>query len=533
MDFDRHQTVSGTTPAGKTQQAATESGPSGSKPQSTEDERYQNALADYRAGKLDQAARELQAIDSARARNALGVVLEMKGDHQGALAAFQGALTIQPDFTEAAHNAAQLLMREGRTTAAIGQLQSTIERTNSRDDGAFSLRMLLANAYAAGGQDKRAAEILAKLAGEKPDSAEVHLNLAITDAQLGALDAAVDQYRQALRLNPKDSTALMGLAKSLLRLKKGSEAELNLQQYTLLKPDDPEGYFVLGCDFRDSGRFQEAAAAFEQAARRKPDDYDIKYHWGMALWRAGHLEEALPPLQSAESLKPDDIQAHYALARVLWLLGKDDKAREESQLAERLSLRKSRQNEAGLRIVNGSLLLERGDLRGAAEAFRQALELDPESAPARSNLGLVLTRLNDPQGAERVLQEALALDPKLVLARNALGTLYMREGKTSEAMAAFQEAIRINPQYAEAKNNLGTLYAKLGRNADAVALFGEAVEDNPEYPQPYLNWGLVLASQGDMARAKPKLEKALQLSPNLPEALKALQIVNETLKGRG
>ena len=66
-----------------------------------------------------------------------------------------------------------------------------------------------------------------------------------------------------------------------------------------------------------------------------------------------------------------------------------------------------------------------------------------------------------------------------------------------------------------------------------MALFEEAVEDNPEYPQPYLNWGLVLASQGDIAGAKPKLEKALQLSPNLPEALKALQIVNENLKGRG
>ena len=65
-----------------------------------------------------------------------------------------------------------------------------------------------------------------------------------------------------------------------------------------------------------------------------------------------------------------------------------------------------------------------------------------------------------------------------------------------------------------------------------MALFEEAVEDSPQYPQPYLNWGLVLASQGDLSKAKPMLEKALQLSPNLAEARKALQMVEETLKGQ-
>ncbi|HEV2380438.1 MAG TPA: tetratricopeptide repeat protein [Terriglobia bacterium] len=504
--------------------------------QVTENERYRKALADFRAGKLDEAAGELRSLNSARARNALGVVLESSGDHPGALAAFQDALRVQPDFEEAAHNATKLLIREGRPRAAIAQLQSTLESIGksieNRSDTTFSLQMLLVEAYASIEQDKPAAELLEKLLTEKPDSAEVRLKLAISYAHLGSLDAAVGQYREALRLNSENGTALMGLAKTLLQLKRGSEATPYLQEYIRLRPNDADGYDVLGCDFRDAGRFKEAAAEFAQAARISPEDYDIQYKLGMALWRAGELDTALSQLEAAERLKPDEVQVHVGLARVLRSLGREERATKESELSERLSLRKTRDREAGLHITNGSLLLNSGDFRGAAAEFRQALELDPESAPARSDLGLVLARQNDPQSAEQELKKAIALDPKLVLAYNALGTVYMEEGHVSEGKEAFQQAIRIDPQYAEAKNNLGTLYAKLGKSADAISLFEEAVEDSPQYSQAYLNWGLVLASQGNLTEAKPLFEKALHLSPNLAEARKALQMVEGTRKGQ-
>ena len=533
--FDHYQSVP-LVPAGlgptSPKQAAGQPGSVESASQTTADERYQKALADFSAGKLDEAAGELRPLNSARARNALGVVHESRGDHPGALAAFQEALRVQPDFEEAAHNAAKLLIQEGRPRAAVAQLQSTLERSANRSDTTFSLQMLLVEAYASVGEDKPAAQVLEKLLAEKPDSAEVRLKLAISYAHLGSLDAAVGQYREALRLNSENDTALMGLAKTLLQLKRGSEATPYLQKYIRLRPNDADGYDVLGCDFRDAGRFKEAASAFAQAARISPRDYDIQYKFGMALWRAGQLEEALSQLEIAERLKPDEVQVHVGLARVLQSLGREEQATKEGELSERLSLSKTREREAGLHITNGSLLLNRSDFRGAAAEFRQALELDPESAPARSDLGLVLARLNDPQSAERELKKAIALDPKLVLAYNALGTVYIEEGHVSEGKEAFQLAIRIDPQYAEAKNNLGTLYAKLGKNDDAISLFEEAVEDSPQYSQAYLNWGLVLASQGNLTEAKPLFEKALHLSPNLAEARKALQMVDGSRKGQ-
>ena len=530
-DLERYPKGPGTS-EGEPERAARELGSLDSLSQTTEDERYQKALADFRAGKLEQAARELRVLDSAVARNALGVVLETMGDHGGALGAFQDALRLQPDFAGAAYNAAKLLIREGRPAAAISQLQSTLQRHRQPDEAAFSLQMLLVEAYASLGQNQRAVAILEELSKQKPDSAKVHFYLAMAYVTSELFEAAAGQYREGLRLEPKNGAGLMGYAKALLKLKKSSQATPYLQEYVRLKPDDAEGHYYLGRALRDTGRLKEAIEELSQAARLSPEDYFVRYHLGMALWEAGRPQEALPHFTAAERLNPDDIQAHSSLARVLRALGKEEEARKESEAAERLGVSKSRQDQASFHIARGNLFFEHGDFKAAAGAFRQSLELDPQNARAHYNLGLVLDRLNDPQGAQREFAKAIALDPKLALAYNAEGALELKSGHITKAQAAFQQAIRVDPQYAEAKNSLGTLYAKLGRNAEAVSLFREAVEDSPDYPQPYLNWGLVLASQGDLSRAKEMFEKALRLSPNLPEARKALQMVEETLKGQ-
>jgi tetratricopeptide (TPR) repeat protein len=495
----------------------------------TQDERYQKALAHFRAGNPKRAIQELRSLHSAVASNALGIVLESMGNRTGALKAFEDALTLQPGFAEPAYNAAKLMIQAGRPKAAIYQLQSALARHPRPVDTTISLRLLLAETDAYVGQDKRAAQLLEALAVERPDSPEVHFNLALTYARLGALDPAIRQFRDELRLNPKDCAGLLGIAKAMLNQKKGPAALPFLQKYVRLRPNDPEGHYVLGYALLDVGRPQEAIANLSKAARISPDDYNIRFHLGLALWQTGKLKAALSQFEAAERLKPDEAQVRFELARILWSQGKKKEAEAESASAERLSALRQRRDQASYCIAKGNLLLDRGDLTGAAEQFRDALELNPKSAGALYNLGLILARSGDQQGARHEFQAAIALDPKLALAYNALGISYKTDGQVSEAKAAFQQAIRINPEYAEAKNNLGTLYATLGQNAEALALFKQATEDSPQYPAPYLNRGLLLAKEGNLNRARAMFENALRLSPGSAEARKDLQIVEEAL----
>jgi tetratricopeptide (TPR) repeat protein len=430
---------------------------------------------------------------------------------------------------EAAYNAAKLMISEGRPTAAIGLIQATLKRRHTRDNTTFSLELLLAETDAYVGQDKQASEVLNSLVAERPDSAEVHLDLALAYARLGLLPAAIKQFQEELRLQPQNRAGLLGVAKAFINEKKSSDAFPFLRKYIELRPKDAQGYYVLGRALFDTGDYKEAVEKLREAARFSPGDYDIRFHLGMALWRSGEPELAQSQFEVAERLNPGRIQVHSVLARILWSLGRWEQAKAEGALAERLSSLKQSRDRASYSIAKGNVFLASGDLQRAAQQFREASRLNPKSAGARYNLGLALARLNDPQDARHEFQGALLLDPKFAPAYNALGISYKRAGQLSKADAAFEQAIRLNPQYAEAKNNLGTLYAMVGKNGKAAALFKEAAEDSPQYPMPYLNWGLLLANQGDLKQAKRMLERALRCSPHLVEARKALQAVDDAL----
>jgi Flp pilus assembly protein TadD len=431
--------------------------------------------------------------------------------------------------SEASYNAAKLMIREGRPTAAIGLIQSTLKRRRTRDNTTFSLELLLAETDAYVGQNKQAAEVLNSLIAERPDSSEVHLDLALTYARLGLLPAAIRQFQEQLRLEPENCPGLLGVAKAFINEKKSWDAFPFLRKYVELRLNDAQGYYVLGYALFDTGRYKEAVENLRQAARLSAKEYDIRFHLGMALWRSGQPESARSQFEVAERLNPGEVQVHSVLARILWSLGRKGQAKAEGALAERLSSLKQSRDRASYSIAKGNVFLASGDLQRAAQEFREASRLNPKSAGARYNLGLVFARLSNSQRARHEFQEALLLDPKFAPAYNALGVSYKRAGQFSKADAAFEQAIRLNPQYAEAKNNLGTLYAMVGKNGKAAALFKQAAEDSPHYPMPYLNWGLLLANQGNLKEAQKMLETALRCSPNLVEARKALQAVDNAL----
>ena len=501
-------------------------------PPALENERYRNALTELKAGQFKKAADDLKPLESGAARNALGVALDSLDDCRGALEAFQQAQTLWPDSREVTYNLANVLLRIGRPNAAVFRLQSLLNRHTNATAMALSIRLLLAEAYLRSANNELAAQTLDGLQREEPNVIQLHLMSATALTGLGSLDASAEQYRAALGLEHQNCAALMGLGKALLQAGNAAEAVAPLNQYVQLRPQDAEGYYVLGRAYRAIGQFEQVVAMFSKAVELRPEDYDTRYQFAMALWRTGDRHTALRQLDAAERLKPDQIQVHSARARICVELGETDQAVKESESVKRLTSHERDLEQASSYMGIGNVSLQRGDLNNAEAQFRKALQLDPHSAGARSNLGLVLGLLHRPQDAQREFQEAIALDPQLATAYNALGVSYAEEQRVSEATTEFERAIQVDPQYAEAKNNLGALFAKSGKETEAIALFKEATEDAPKYPQSYLNWGLVLANQGNMTSAKAMFEKALQLSPNLSQARKALQMAEANTKAQ-
>ena len=342
-----------------------------SQPQALQDKTYRHALAEFKAGQLNQAAQELQSLDFASARNALGVVLQALGDRDRALDAFQQARKLWPDSAEVAYNLANLMMQVDRPNAAIFHLQTALHTYRDHDQTRFYLRLLLAQAYRTAGNEKLAAQTLEALLSQRPNSAELRFNLASAYGSSGSFEDSVKQYREGLRLTPEDCTALMGLSKTLLQMGKASDAMSWLKDYVRLRPKDAEGYYVLGRAFRDLDQFTEAAAMFSKAVHLSPENYDMRYQFAMTLWKAANHDAALEQFEAAENLKPDEVQVHSALARVLSELGRKEEAGQETASAERLMSGQRDLDRASFCIGMGNTFLQRGDLKNAEAQFRE------------------------------------------------------------------------------------------------------------------------------------------------------------------
>ena len=112
----------------------------------------------------------------------------------------------------------------------------------------------------------------------KPDYAEVHNNLGATLQELVRLDETEASYRQAILFKPDYAEAHNNLGNTLKELGRLDEAEANYKQAIVLKPDYAEAYNNIGNTLKNLGRLDEAEASYKQAIIFKPDYAEAHRH---------------------------------------------------------------------------------------------------------------------------------------------------------------------------------------------------------------------------------------------------------------
>ena len=105
-----------------------------------------------------------------------------------------------------------------------------------------------------------------------------------------------------------------------------------------------------------------------------------------------------------------------------------------------------------------------GGSRKRRQALARAVSVDPQSAEACSNLGLVFFKLKRYDDARRCQEKAIALRPNFPTALTNLGNALMRLKLTEQAIEAHDRAIRLKPDYADAYCNRGMAELVLNRN---------------------------------------------------------------------
>jgi adenylate cyclase len=177
----------------------------------------------------------------------------------------------------------------------------------------------------------------------------------------------------------------------------------------------------------------------------------------------------------------------------------------------------------------------------AIEAFRSALERDPDFTLARAWLGraYLIDAYNHGAGdawadsAEVMARQAVAEQPDLADAHAALGAALVAAGRFSEGVTTLEQAIELNPSDWASMSNLGMAHGLRGRQDEGIRLTRQSLRRDPARSFiAYANMASYFAQLGLLDRAKENAERALDLRPDYAHALQARAILQLRLGRR-
>ena len=239
------------------------------------------------------------------------------GQLEAALASYDEAIALKPDYAEAYFNRGNALQNLNKMEAAVTSYDQAIALKPDYAEAYSNLGHVLKNLM----RLEAAVASFDKAIALKPDYAELHYNRGNILQDLKQLEAAVASYDQAIALKPDYADAYYNRGNVLLNLKQPEAAVASYDQAIALKPDFAEAYCNRGNALRDLYQPDAALASYDQAIALKPDFAEAYSSRGNVLQELRHLDAALASYDQAIALKPDYADAYWNKALALLLSG--------------------------------------------------------------------------------------------------------------------------------------------------------------------------------------------------------------------
>ena len=186
---------------------------------------------------------------------------------------------------------------------------------------------------------------------------------------------------------------------------------------------DAYSFLRAGMANERTGNYPGAIKLYRRGLEIEPQNVELLNAIGFALFQQGKSQEATVELEKAIAIDPKHWKSHNNLALASIDLGELELA--EAHYRESLAIQPQPAIYNDLGVVQERLGLP----DDAATSYRKALELDPKSSAAHTNLGSSLMRSGARAEAEQHFRAALAADPQNEVARKALAQLPARTGR--------------------------------------------------------------------------------------------------------
>lgn len=184
----------------------------------------------------------------------------------------------------------------------------------------------------------------------------------------------------------------------------------------------------------------------------------------------------------------------------------------------------------GVTAVGGFVL--RGVLTGgkqatpatvAEDAWKAAVEKDPEDVEARLNLAYAYQQQQEWEAALEQYAEVLKRDPQNLAALYNKGVVLLQQGKTKEAEAALWDVLKVAPDHVLAAKALGEIYLSQKHYKSALFTVEPVLKSQPQYADLQYIAGYASEQLGRRDAAIAYYRAALQYAPDMTEAKEGLK----------
>ena len=146
---------------------------------------------------------------------------------------------------------------------------------------------------------------------------------------------AISAFSQAIKLDPGDFGAKLGLASLYSRSKHFEEAVELYEEAIKEAPSLTVVYISLGGDYAELGKYDEAEAAYKYVIEKRPSEVSAYIALGNLYMKVGRTTEGIAELKYAETLSPTNLGARFAMGMAYAKSGDKKSALEEYEFLKK------------------------------------------------------------------------------------------------------------------------------------------------------------------------------------------------------
>ena len=461
-------------------------------------------------------------------------------DLRSATIELKNALQLNPDDAAARWLLAQVRLASGDGAAALKEIEHArrLGRQGSEVEKARVQALVLIGRYD---------EALDWLNTQSDLDTDSYLLKARAHLGLREVQAARASFEEALRRNPDNAEARLGLARVAVAMRDSKEAEKQLAATIEQGGGDTEAWMLKGELEMTRRDFPEAQKAFERALAQSPDSPTTQLALARALLAQGevqtaeeHIDRVLKAYPSSPmanyfravaALQRENIEAATAALRevlsvspthapsLLMMGGIHYQKQELEQAAEVLKklLSVAPGSVQGTKLL-AAVYLRQGNAGKAIEMLEPLLEVAPQDAQLLAMLGSAYMTERDFARATELLSAAAKVAPDVAAIRTQLGVSHLAAGDTRVGMEALESAVELDPGFARADFILALVNLQQRRFDETLAIARRLSEREPENPVPFNLMAAAYEGQGDTDKARELYERALSVLPSYQTA---------------